>query len=260
MSDTEIPATGEVERFESGGYRFVRAVFQYSAGVAAEPGFRLRRVRFREPLPLQVGFAAAETIMARAGRPRVAFAACELRSPAPFTDEGFRAFNLAYVGTLERWGVFDGETNPVARSNVCPKVDPPTEPSMFAFTFTEVAADAPPSFHIAGSGEAREGEGTFAERTVRFGETSPAAMADKARFVLAEMERRMSLLGFGWHDATAVQVYCVHDIHSFLEPEIARRGAARNGIDWHYCAPPVAGLEFEMDCRAVEHEQVVNAS
>src|SRR4051794_16462120 len=47
--------------------------------------------------------------------------ACELRSPAPFTDDGFRAFNESYVGALERWGVFRDGGNPVARSNVCPR-------------------------------------------------------------------------------------------------------------------------------------------
>ncbi len=50
-----------------------------------------------------------------------AFCACELRSPEPFTEEGFKAFNRVYVGTLERWGLFKNEVNPVARSNVCPE-------------------------------------------------------------------------------------------------------------------------------------------
>jgi hypothetical protein len=258
MSDAATPGSGEVLSFEPGGYRFIRSAFQYSGGVAAEPGFRLRRVRFREPVPLAAGFAAAEAIMADTGRPPTAFAACELRSPAPFTDEGFRAFNLSYVGTLERWGLFDGQTNPAARSNVCPKVDPPPEPSLYAFTFSEIAPVAPPSFHIAGSGEAPEGPGTYEQRAIRSGETSPDAMADKARFVLGEMERRMRLLGFGWRDTTDVQVYTFHDVHSYLESEIVRRGAGRHGITWHYCVPPIVGLEFEVDCRGIETETVVS--
>lgn len=59
-----------VVKFEPGGYRYVAGVFQYSGGVAAEPGFRLRRVRFREPVKLVDGFAAAERIMKAAGRAR----------------------------------------------------------------------------------------------------------------------------------------------------------------------------------------------
>ena len=31
------------------GYRYIPAVFQYSAGVAALPGFRIERIRFAEP-------------------------------------------------------------------------------------------------------------------------------------------------------------------------------------------------------------------
>ena len=38
--------------FEPGGYRFVKGVFQYSAGVAAMPGYRIVRVQFRQPIPL----------------------------------------------------------------------------------------------------------------------------------------------------------------------------------------------------------------
>ena len=35
----------EVISFAAGGYRYVKGVFQYSAGVAAEPGFEIERVR-----------------------------------------------------------------------------------------------------------------------------------------------------------------------------------------------------------------------
>ena len=44
--------------FAAGGYRYIPAVFQYSGGVAAEPGFAIVRVRFRDPVPLAEGFAA----------------------------------------------------------------------------------------------------------------------------------------------------------------------------------------------------------
>src|SRR4051794_12702357 len=79
--------------FPGGGYRYIPAVFQYSGGVAAEPGFEIVRIRFRTPVPLGEGFARAEQAIREAGRPPTAFCACELRSPAPFTEDGFRAFN-----------------------------------------------------------------------------------------------------------------------------------------------------------------------
>lgn len=244
------------EDFVAGGYRYIPAVFQYSGGVASLPGHAIRRVRFRNPVPLAEGFGRIERIITDAGRPLTSFCACELRSPAPFTDEGFRAFNEIYVVTLERWGIFQAGRNPVARSNVCPEIDPPGEPSFYAFSFTTQDPAPAPSFVVAGSGEAQEGAARYSERTVRFGETTPHAMRDKAVYVLGEMERRMGLLGFSWADATGAQVYTVHDIHPFLGDEIVRRGAARGGLTWHYCRPPVHGLEYEMDCRGIADEQI----
>jgi hypothetical protein len=243
--------------FAAGGYRFLPGVFQYSGGAAAQPGHAIERVRFRAPVPLAEGFARIERIIGAAGRPLTAFCACELRSPAPFTEQGFRAFNEVYVVTLEKWGLFDGKVNPVARSNVCPEIDPPAEPSFHAFSFTVAASDAAPSFVIAGSGEAREGGASYRERTVRHGETTPDAMREKAHYVLGEMERRLAALGFGWADTTATQVYTVHDLYPFLADEIVRRGAARSGLTWHFARPPVRGLEYEMDCRGVGRERVV---
>lgn len=245
-----------VLRFEAGGYRFVQGVFQYSGGVAAEPGYRIVRVRFRDPLPLGEGYRRIEQIVTGAGRPLTAFCACELRSPAPFSEAGFTAFNRAYVGPLERWGIYRDGVNPVARSNVCPAIDPPDEPSFHAFSYTEAADGAEPSFVVAGSGEAPEGRGNYRDHIVRLGDVSADGIREKAVFVLGEMERRMGALGFGWRDTTAVQVYTVHDVHAFMADEIVRRGAARSGLTWHYNRPPVVDLEYEMDCRGVGLERV----
>jgi hypothetical protein len=240
----------------SGGYRFIPGVLPYSAGVAAEPGFRIERVAFSRPLPLREGFERIQEILQAAGRPLSAFCACELRSPAPFTQDGFVAFNEVYVGTLKAWGLFVGELNPVARSNVCPAVNPPAEPSFYAFSFTVPDADAEPSFVVAGSAEVPEGRASYRDYTVCLGDTSPEGIHAKAQWVLEEMERRLSALGFGWADVTATQLYTVHDIHAFLPGEIVRRGAARHGLTWHFNTPPVQDLEYEMDCRGVHAERV----
>ena len=102
----------DVPVFAAGGYRYIKGVFQYSGGVAAEPGYEIELVRFLRPLPLAEGLAAAEAHLKSIARPAAAFAACELRSPAPFTEQGFRAFNEIYVVTLQKWGIFDGKVNP----------------------------------------------------------------------------------------------------------------------------------------------------
>jgi len=241
----------------AGNYRFIPAVFQYSAGVAASPGFEIERVRFDRPVALAEGFAQIAKYIQAAGRPLTSFCACELRSPAAFTDEGFKNFNLHYVKTLSEWGIYDGNTNPVARSNVCPEIDPPAEPSFHAFCFTRTSASTQPSFVIAGSGESLEGGATYAERTVRYRDLSPDGMKEKIRHVVGAMERRMGELGFGWNDATAVQTYTVHDFHAVFAEELVRRGAARSGLTWHFARPPVIDLEYEMDCRRVMRELVI---
>src|ERR1700759_1169384 len=126
--------------FAAGNYRFIPAVFQYSGGAAANDGYDVERVRFRDPVTLREGFARIERIITDAGRPLTAFCACELRSPAPFTEDGFRAFNEVYVVTL---GLFDGKMNRGARGRWGPETAPPPEPSFHAFSYTVKATDGP---------------------------------------------------------------------------------------------------------------------
>jgi len=241
--------------FAAGGYRFLPHAFQYSGGVEALPGFMIERARFARPVPLADGFAAVEAYLARIGRPPAAFCACELRSPAQFTETGFIAFNRHYVERLAAWGIFRDEVNPVARSNVCPEIDPPATPSFYAFSYT-VPGDRG-GFVVAGSGEAREGPGGYADRIVRLGDRSVAGLRDKTVCVLEAMEERLAGLGVGWGEATATQLYTVWDLHPFLAEEIVRRGAMPAGLTWHYARPPVQGLEVEIDVRGVHREIVL---
>ena len=239
------------------GYGYAPGVFQYSCGVVALPGFRLERARFRVPVPLAEGFARIKAHLEGLGLPLTAFCACELRSPAPFTEAGFAAFNKIYAGTLQAWGVFLGETNPVARSNVCPEVAPPGEPGFFAFTYARPDAGAAASFVVAGNGEAREGGATYEESIVVRGDTSPAGLSQKCAHVMGEMERRMGVLGVNYAQATAVNLYTVFDPHPILAAEVLGRGAPALGIEWHYCRPPIVGLDWEMDCRGIPVELVL---
>ena len=248
----------DVLKCEAGGYRYLRGVFQYSAAVAAEPGFRIERARFRRPVPLAEGFRRIEAHLRALARPLAAFCACELRSPAPFTESGFEAFNRAYVTPLQQWGIYSQGANPIARSNVCPAIDAPAEPGFYAFSYTIAADDGIGSFIVAGGAEAPEGKASYRDHIVRRGDVSAEGLREKARFVITEMERRMRAVGFDWRDLTATQLYTVHDVHGLLADEIVRRGAAPGGVTWHYAHPPVVDLEFEMDCRGVSRELVLD--
>lgn len=241
-----------------GGYRYIPYVFQYSSGVAAEPGFALERARFHRPVPLDEAFATIESYLRALGRPMAAFAQCELRSPRPYTEEGFLAFNRRYAQTLQRWGLCDGELTPVARTHVCPRYDAPEQPSMHAFTYTVPAgASARRSFMLAGAGDVRAGPETFLERCVRPGDTSPEGLREKMRHVIGEMERRLGLLGFGWADAVSTQCYTVQNIGHLVGEELGARGAIPGGLVWTYAQLPVQGLAFEMDVRGTVRELVL---
>ena len=254
----------DIALFEAGSYRYIKAQFQYSGGVAAAPGFELERARFAKALPLRDAFAAVEAYLKSIGRPSSAFAACELRSPAPFTEQGFIEFNKAYVTTLERWGIYQGgdqPVNPVARTNVCPVYGKPAEPMMHAFSYCVPAARggsaARGTFVLSGSGESTGGGKTHRERIVRFGDTSPEGLREKVDAVMAEMERRLKLLGFSWADALATQAYTVQNIGHLVGEAIAARGASTGGLAWTYAWPPIVDLEYEMDVRSVARELVI---
>jgi hypothetical protein len=243
--------------FAPGGYRYIPAVFQYSGGVAAENGFELERVRFKAPVPLADAFAKIEAHLTGIGRPFTAFAHCELRSPGQFTDQGFIDFNKQYVQTLERWGIYKDGVNPVARTNVCPMYGEPATPSMFAFTYTVPVKSARRTFMLSGGGDVRPGPELYKDRIVRYGDTSPEALREKVQFVIAEMERRLALLGFGWADAVSTQAYTVQNIGHLVGEELAKRGATAGGLVWHYARPPVIGLEYEMDVRGTARELIL---
>ena len=184
--------------------------------------------------------------------------AIALRSPRPFSFAGFNEFNDRYVELLKSWGILADGLNPVARTNVAPEYDPPTEPSLYSFAHTVPAPRGPLSFVVAGAGELPEGS-LDPHEVVRRGETSRDALAAKARYVLALMEERLRGLGANWNEVTATNIYTVHDVNALLTSEILPRiaRAADHGVCWHYCRPPIVSIEYEMDLRGCARETVI---
>jgi hypothetical protein len=243
--------------FPDGNYRYVKGVFQYSAGVAAEPGFEIERVRFAAPLSLIDGVNAIKDHLDDLNRPLTALCACELRSPRPMSEGGFAEFNRQYVEHLVRLKIFRDGLNPIARTNVCPEINAPSEPCLYAFSYTVPARNGRETFIVAGSGEAPEGKSNYRDHIICPGDHSTMGLRTKARWVLGEMERRMSALGFGWANATGMHLYTVHDVHPFLAEEIISRTNPQSGLSWHFARPPVCELDYEMDVRAVSCERIM---
>jgi len=72
-----------------GNYRFLPGIAPFSSGVVALPGYQVVHVTLRAPIPWRDGFALIDRHLRPEGRPRAALCAIELRSPTPFSFEGF---------------------------------------------------------------------------------------------------------------------------------------------------------------------------
>ena len=83
----------EVLAFPDGGYRFVKGVFPYSAGVASEPGFEIERARFESIVPLGEGFRRIEAHLRSLGRPLAAPRAAPRRT-IPSARNGWTSWTV----------------------------------------------------------------------------------------------------------------------------------------------------------------------
>ena len=240
-----------------GHYHFLRGVDPYSSGVIADPGHEIVHVTLREPLSWRRGFDFIESHLKQVNRDRHALCGVELRCPAPFTIEGFTDFNRTYCEILKKWDLYVLDMNPIARTNVAPLFSPPQEVSLHAFSYTipQEGGQTISTLVIAGGGEFREGV-LENEAIIRFGETEPDAILEKASYVMKVMEERLHGLGARWDLLNTVGVYTVHSLDGVAEDVILSRlgPARRHGLQWHHTRPPVKNIEFEMDMRGVRQE------
>ncbi|MDA0835902.1 MAG: RidA family protein [Planctomycetota bacterium] len=243
----------------TGRYKFLPGIEPYSCGVIAEPGYEIVHVLLKDYRPWRTGFEFVDSFLKEQGRERTDLCAMQLRSAKPFTISGFIAYNKKYCEVLQKWGVYAGEFNPIARTNVCPVGLDDPEPVLHAFSFVRPNAKIDrKTFIVAGAGEMNRRE-LVSEGIIRIGETSYDAMAEKAAYVCSVMEKRLFGLQAEWEDVTTVEVYTIHPMYHLIEPLLLPTipASSRRGILWHYTRPPVEGIEYEMDLRGVATEWVV---
>jgi hypothetical protein len=243
-----------------GNYSFLRGIAPYSAGVIADAGYEIEHVRFLQPVPLTKGFEAVKGRLGAVGRPVHALCGMELRSPKPFTFQGFADFNAGYIQVLKDWGIISDGVNPIARTNVALEIAGPPDPALYGFSYTVKATASRKTFVVAGAGELPEGS-LDPHDVIRRGETSEAALREKAEFVMGLMSGRLQGMGVHWAAVTNVDIYTVHPICGMLAEEILRPmgAAAVHGVTWHYSRPPIVSIEYEMDLRGTNREFVLNA-
>lgn len=240
----------------AGNYRFLPGIAPYSCGAVSSPGFEIVSVTFQRPIAYRTGFERIASFLNEQRRPRTALCAISLRSPRPYSFQGFADFNAGYTSILKSWGVFVDGVNPIARTNVAPVIDPPDEPILYGFAFTKPCpGDRPPTCVVAGAGELPEGI-LARDAIVALGDTSARGLTVKARFVMDLMESRLHGLGMTWAMVSRANVYTAHPITELLPAVILIRmgAAAVHGVQWHFSRPPIEEIEFEMDVRCTSTE------
>lgn len=243
----------------TGGYQFLPGIAPYSSGVVSLPGFEIVHVTAQTPLPWHEGLNAARQFLEMNRLTCRNLCAVELRCPEPYSMEGFIEFNKEYKRLLDDWNMMVDGINPVARTNVAPVGNPPSEPIMYAFSYARPSNVSRPTFVVAGGGELPDG--ALAERRiVRVGETSPDAMIEKAECVANIMNSRLSALGGSNELLTTIDVYTAHSLHPLLQGvlENSLPAISHLGVHWYHSRPPIVDIEFEMDMRGVLGDEVVN--
>lgn len=242
----------------SGNYHFLPGIEPYSSGVKAEDGFEIVHATLRRPLPWREGFARIEAHLQERGRPRTALCGVELRSPTPFTRQGFLDFNRGYCELIREWDLLVDGQNPVARTNVAPGWAAPAEEVLYGFSYTIHTQDSGRTFVVAGAGELRGGPLGEA-LVIRPGETTPDAMREKATYVMKALQRRLDGLGASWDEVTTTSIYTMHPLEYTVGAVVMDwlGEAAVHGVRWYPSRPPIDELEYEMDCRGVRREVVL---
>ncbi|MHB8511562.1 MAG: 2-amino-5-chloromuconate deaminase CnbZ [Actinomycetota bacterium] len=242
----------------TGGYAYLPGPNFASDGVIALPDNSIHRAVLSTPPPLREGFSAIRSHLESIGRPVAALCGMEIRMPAALSLEEFLKFNDGYLAQLDSLSLLEDGASPLARTNVAPTSNPPTQSSILAFSYTVPEPSPVSAFVISGVPELPEGA-TRVEDAIRAGETSADALFDKARVVVDSLRRRIHALGAAWDASASVHLYSGHDVVLLVQREILAKESlvSTNGIVWHDAVPPVLGLELEIDVRRYSRELMV---
>ena len=239
------------------GYRYLPGLIFASQAVVAVDGMAIERACFPRALPLGEGFDAVSAAMEDLGRPLQALCGFDLRLPSARRLEDFLAFNTEYLERLKSWDLLDGESSPLARTNVAPLAEGIDAPAVAGFSYTVPRSTDVSAFVVSGAPEVPD-DATGPDDVIRLGESDPSALSEKLAFVVGSLKARLDALQVSWAGDTAVHLYTVHDACSLLDEILTQEQIfPAFGITWHKAAPPVDLLELEIDLRRYQREWIV---
>jgi hypothetical protein len=243
-----------------GGFSFTRGTYFFAGGVVADAGFEIVRCRLERPLPMAAGIERAARHVTALGRPVQSICGIELRAPKPYpTRQLFGAFNVQYVELLGGMDLLVDGLVPATRANLATNDGSVDAQCLYAFLHTMPSPSQRPTYATSAQADLKHlAEGQV--ELVAGGDTSFQGLTEKVRFVSGRIDRQLAELGVSWSLATHVRAYAVHPIGPQIADVIVPMAgpAARHGITWDLVAPPVAGLDFELDVRAVLRDFVVD--
>jgi hypothetical protein len=254
-----VSAVGAAVPHPSGGFAFLPGGGFASAGVIAVPGQTIERASYLRPLPWRSALDQVYRHLDRLGRSMATLCALELRLPATMSITDFRAFNERYLNDLNHHGLLLAACSPLARVNVVPVENPPAEPVLAAFSYTAPTVTRPPAALVITGVAEMPDRASFPDGVIRHGEFDHTALTEKAMYVAAELRARILALGSTWHDTDRVRVYSARrPVRSVCLQVLDGMGIRpTSDLVWHRTAPPVLGLELEMDVRRLGRELVL---
>jgi hypothetical protein len=231
---------------ETGGYAYLPGGGFASRGVIALDGMAVEHVVFARSVPFDSGLVALRRHLDRAQRPLDALCGLELRLPRTMSMLDFEDFNKRYLDALGALGLLRAGEPPLTRTNVVPSAEPPAVPSLLGFSYTRPGGAGRVDMVITGVADLGP------QGVIRPGKWDRDAMVAKASFVAHEVDARVTALGSVWDAAARTHLYCRRPAVF----AIARKalGPLTYGLVWHDCAPPVSGLELEIDVRRHHYE------
>lgn len=243
----------------SGTYSYLPAIDAYSSGIAAAPGYAIVGLRFAHHVPFAEAMRRIDDEIARRGLEPTSLAALQLRSPAVMSPSSFGSFNNQYLTELGERGLLIDGASPLARTNVVPVFGAPAEPVVFAAFLVVPREGADGDFVVAGSGESVDG--VDAEHITAFADITAGGLRSKVQLVVSIMLERLVGLGATSASPTDVGVYTAHDIEGLATLLAAHLPACEwGGFTTYPSRPPVAHIEYEMDCTRVSEWTLIDSS